>query len=116
MDFRQEKQEKRSAKDRDEAERTKQHDLSMAEMQQDAGLRADQKKAEQREAMLALSRESTLVDEENKMRAMEKHYEKLRDLGVDLTRHLGPRADKIIQLDQTPGGTPPQLHIGDITA
>jgi len=35
------------------------------------------------------------------------------NLGVDLTQHLGQKADRIIRLEGSGISTPPQLHIGD---
>jgi len=113
MDFRQDKEQRRTAKEREEEGLAKQHEVAMAELAEDAKLRADQKEHEQRVALTSQSDDAKLSSREKEMRAMEKHYEALASLGVDLTQHLGQKVDRIIRLEGSGISTPPQLHIGD---
>jgi len=113
MDFRQDKQQRRTAKEREEEELTKQHEVAMTELIDDARLRANEKEHEQRVALTSQTDDAKLMSRTKEMRTFEHHYEVLANLGVDLTKHLGQKADRIIRLEGSGISTPPQLHIGD---
>merc|ERR1712188_171089 len=93
-----EQEQARAIKDRNEEAESKQHKLTMERLQQ-----------EQRMALDTATAQSKLADQTAQLREFERHYSELAELGVDLTKHLAQKADRVIRLEagDNVGGMPP---------
>merc|ERR1711959_634148 len=121
-DFRQDKEQSRALRQRQEEERTKHHQLHMENLEQEAKLTdwqrdtraklaAEREEEEQKQALSQQQARLQLEAQKQHLRACEEHYERLHDLGVDLTQHLSQKADKVIRLEGPAGNPMPQAHL-----
>jgi len=123
-DFRQDKEQERALRERQEEERTKHHLLHMENLEQEAKLNdwqrdtraklaAEREEEEQKQALSQQQASLQLEAQKQHLRAYEDHYERLDELGVDLTQHLSQKADKVIRLEAPAGNPMPQLHMNE---
>lgn len=112
-DLRQRKIHQRSLKDREEEQRTKQHNLKIEEMAHEARLLIDRRVAEQEQSLNETTMSMELAKEEKKVKQREAHLKVLKEMEVDLNNYLSQGADQIIRLEGNlnGGSSVPHLHL-----